>query len=265
MDPIIAREAEEIEDRGLPGTHDKTVYQDTLALWRRAPNWHTLTELNRRYLESRLTICPSYDEPVAEETDGFSGILELHDYGALSTSSSPASKNEHSEQRAYLFFNLPTRDLRSTSPVALSNFVQALVASTEVYAHVRFQYNNPPDNQRDPIISGLMQFGSFSNLPNIDDDVWKEEGWSCDKDDLGQAVTLNFEQARYLSDHSNTGDYRIQTCGSIFRDDEAPIAASHRADPLQISVVAKDWKYNEIGELVKNLMVQAGIQPAYRR
>lgn len=269
MDEAIAQEAENIEDRGLPGKHDPNLRNDILGLWQQATNWYTLTELNRRYLEGRLALCPSYDFPVEPETEFFSRLLELHDYGIISTNSCPGTRPEDGErsQRAFLFFNIPTRGLRATSPYALYSFVQALVASTEVYAHVRFQYYNAPYGiQRDAIIDGLMQRGSYNNLPRIDDDAWRGEGWSYDRDDQGHACTLNFVQAVSLSERG-TGieDSRIQTCGSSFRDDENPISASHRADPLQISVVARDWNYTAIGELIERLLTRSGILPAYSR
>lgn len=264
MDVRTAREADDIEDRGLPGEHDRTSREDTLRLWERAPNWYTIVELNRRFIEGRLSFCPSYDESVAQETDDFSGLLELHDYGLVSTNSCPGGEIDDSYQRAFLFFNIPTRGLQTTSHDALPNFVQALVASNEVYAHVRFQYYNALfQGERDSNISGLMRVGWFSNLPNIGDSAWDEEGWSYDEDDQGQACTFNFIQAMYPD--NTTGDYRIQTCGSSFRDDRNPIRASCEADPLQISVVARGWGCKNIGELIKNLMDQAGILSSYGR
>lgn len=267
MDGVIAQEADEIEELGLPDEHDTNgIHNRILGLWHRAPNWHTITELNRRFLEGRLLYCPSYNLPVEIETDDFSGLLRLHDYGLISTCSCPGGEQDHTRQRAFLFFSLPTHNLRTTSPNALSDFVSALAESPAVYAHIRFQYYNAPNEvERDPVISGLMRSGSYGNIPTINSDVWIEEGWTYDRDDRNYACSFNFIQAQDLDDLEDTGHYRIPTCGSNFRDDENPIPASHAADPLQISVVARDWNYSDIGRLVQNLMDQSGILPEYRR
>lgn len=242
MDPTFARQVDEIEDRGLPGDHDPTLKDDALKLWQQAPNWHALTELNRRYLEGRLPLCPSYNRPVELETESFSNLLRLHDYGIISTNSCPGSLGDTElQQRPFLFFNIPTRGLETTSPDALLNFVKDLVGSTVVYAHIRFQYFSAPHGiERDPNISGLIVKGSYNNLPKVDGALWESEGFTCDTDDQGHYCSLTFVHSKYLDDPDgdHSGDLRIPTSGSSFGDDRNPILASHMADPLQISVLA---------------------------
>lgn len=268
MDSTFLQRADDIEDRGLPGPHDPTLVIDARQLWWDAPDWYHLTELNRRYLEGKLPLCPSYDEHVWSETARFSNLLELHDYGIISTNSSPGSLG-HPElrQRPFLFFNIPTHGPTTTSPDALRNFVQKLQASTEVYAHIRFQYFNAPHGiQRDRGISSLMLHGSYHNLP-INSPLWESEGWTITPDGPGQSDNLNFVQSVYLDDPSDYARMPIQTNGSLYRDDLNPIRVSHMADPLQISVLAPDsnWDYTGIGQLIKRLLDESGILPAYPR
>ncbi|KAG6353752.1 hypothetical protein INS49_005461 [Diaporthe citri] len=272
MDPNFARRIDDIEDRGLPGDHDQTLEDDVHQLWRDAPDWYALTELNRRYLEGSLPLCPSYRFPVEPETENFENLLALHDYGIISTNSCPGTGLGDTElrQRSFLFFNIPTRGLVTTSPDALPNFVRDLGEASEVYAHIRFQYLNAPHGiERDPDISRLMVSGSYNTLPKIDGDDWESEGWTYDTDERGHVCGFTFEQSKYLDDldGDHTGDLRIPTGGSSFGDDESPIQASHMADPLQISVLARgsDWDFTGIGKLIKGLLDDSGILSAYRR
>lgn len=271
MDPTFIQQADEIEYRGLPGDHDRTLENDLLELWWNAPDWYALTELNRRYLEGRLPLCPSYNSPVWPETESFSNLRELHDYGIISTNSCPGSLGDTElRQRPFLFFNIPTHGLKTTSPNALLTFVEKLRASTKVYAHIRFQYFNAPQGiERDGDISRLMVKGSYNNLPKIDGADWELEGWSCDTDERDHVCSFNFVQSKYLDDPDgdHTGDLRIPTSGSSFGDDANPIRASYMADPLQISVLASatDWEFTGIGQLIKDLLVESGIAPAYGR
>lgn len=268
MNGDFARQIGDLEDRGLPGDHDPTIRDDTRQLWRDAPDWYHLTELNRRYLAGGLALCPSYKFPVEPETQNFENLLDLHDYGIISTNSSPGTGPEDEEllQRPFLFFNIPTHGLSTTSPDALLKFVQALKASTKVYAHIRFQYFNAPHGiERDQGISSLMVNGSCNNLPDIGGPVWESEGWSRDRDDWGHVCGFTFVQSRYVDDPDETGDLRIPTGGSSFEDDPNPIPASHIVDPLHISVLARDWNFTGIGQLIQDLLDESGILPDYRR
>lgn len=261
MDPNIERKANDIEDRGIPEDHDPTLRQEALDSWREAPSWYDLTELNRRYLEGRLPLSPSCNEYIWSETSRFSNLPELLDYGIISTNSSPGTlEDPELLQRPFLFFNIPTHGLSTTLPNALLNFVEKLKDSTEVYAHIRFQYSNAPHGiERDQAISSLMLDGSYHNLT-----VDESAGWTITTDPIRQTDNLNFVQSMYRDDPETMP---IQTTGSIFRDDENPIRASHMVDPLQISVLAPDWNwdYTWIGELIQDLLDESGILPAYRR
>lgn len=265
MDLTIAQRADEIECQGLPpdGTDLRMLHHETVELWRQAPNWYTMTELNRRFLEGRL-LCPSYDFFVEAETERFLKLLVLHDYGVITTSSCPGMEEAVTRQRQYLYFSIPTQD-SSIPPGAIRNFVQALVNSPYVYAHVRFQYYSAcPGIVRHQDISDLMSKGSCNNLPELGGLEWSMEGWSHDEDGYGRLCAFNWPQEQFREgaeedwDHTNSGDIGITTSGSIFRDDENPMPASHTLDPLQIPVVARDWDYTGIGELIEQLLIDSG-------
>lgn len=232
MDPNTKRKADDIEDRGIPEDHDPTLRQEALDLWREAPSWYDLTELNRRYLEGRLPLSPTCNEYIWSETSRFSNIPELLDYGIISTNLSPGTlEDPELLQRPFLLFSIPTHGLATTSPDALINFIQKLRASTEVYT-VRFQYSNAPHGiERDQGISSLMLYGSYHSLPI------NNPPWTITPEGPGGSDKINFVQAMRRNAPETMP---IQTRGSIFRDDENPIRASHMADPLQISVLAPD-------------------------
>lgn len=282
MDDAIAQEADDIEDLGVPDFDDIETTQNMRnrirRLWRRARNWYTITELNRRYLEGRLGSCASYGGFVDPETDAILGLPDLHDYGLISTNSCPGWENFRIlppvRQRAYLFFSIPTLNLNTTSRDSLRNFIQALVDSRDVYTHVRYQYYNAPNTaQRDRSIIDMMPQGSCHSLPIFDPNVWVTEGWGTDLDGQGHICAFSFVQDQrfdgYTGDWSyeDTGDLRISTCGSSFRDDHRPFPASHAVDPLQISVVARDWGYTgtDIVNLIRALLDQSGILRGYGR
>lgn len=274
MDATIDQEALDLEDRGLPWAQDPNIPDDTIDLWRRAPNWYTITELNRRFLEGRLVVCPSYSEPVAAETERFSRLMELHDYGVNSTQSCPGefSPDKLERRRSFLYFSIPSNGVSTASPHALLKFIQALLASPEIYTHIRFQYYyafNPVG--RDPAIRRLLRFGSCSNLPQPGDRVWEEERWKYAFERRGDDVkAVYFLHGQYRGhtqgDRWDDGAwYWVRTGHSSFGDDQRPFPASYQADPLQISVVARDWKFHQIGDLILRLLIESGIQPAFRR
>lgn len=290
MDKAFDQEAQNIERRwqnyggvwhpttqGCPSSQDRDDISDqVIKLWRIAPNWSTMIELNLRYLTRRLPVCASYGQPPDIETDRFSSLLHLHEYGIISTNSCPGwEQSIHGSsaairQRAFLYFSLPTCNFPTVSPDTLQNFVQSLQNSSMVRALIRFQYRDAPRGvQRDPNIIGLMPYRSCDNLPEYDSHDWRAEDWDMELGDDGQVATFTFpyEQRRQdaKGDWADVASYDIETSGSSFRDHDDPFPASHAVDPLQIYVVARDWDFREIGELVKCLMDQSGILPHYGR
>ncbi|KAI3391411.1 hypothetical protein diail_7389 [Diaporthe ilicicola] len=283
MDETIAQEAQRVENwwrqyngfwygddaRSPPIEQKESAWSQVLGLWERAPNWHTISELNRRYLQRRLPVCASYGQPPDMETNSFRNLDRLHDYGIISTNSCPGWEYPLERQRAYLFFSIPTRNLQTTSPNALINFVRFLMSSREVYAHIRFQYENPPGGiQRDQQLMNLMQPQSCSNLPEYDDvnenSVWMREGWDIDP----ERALLWFVQHQTRQNPNGIwathGHYGISMNGSSLQDQDDPYAASHAADPLQIAVVARDWRFRGIGQLIENLLIRSGIARGFR-
>lgn len=288
MDETILRDAQRIEQqwRSYHGFWNESVEaspskenkddmrHQVIDLWKRAPNWDTLIELNRLYLMRKLPVCASYGQPPDAETDLFSNILLLHSYGIITTNSCPGWERQlefssmFARQRAFLFFSIPTRNLQTTSSDSLYNFIQRMKGSSEVRVYIRFQYDKASNGiQRDPNISGLMQYGSCDNLPDSDDPVFEQEGWDLDPDDEGVVRFFDFTQEQRRKgtdgDWDDHGEYGFSTFGSSFQDDNAPFEASHAADPLQIAVVARDWNYTAIGDLVKYYLDQSGIIPRY--
>lgn len=290
MDETILRDAQRIEHQwrsylGLwiesvkasPSKENKDdMRHQVIDLWKRAPNWDTLVELNRLYLMRKLPVCASYGQPPDAETDVFPNILLLHSYGVITTNSCPGWERQlefsslFARQRAFLFFSIPTHNLQTTSSDSIYNFIQRMKGSSEVRVYIRFQYDNALNGvQRDPNISGLMQYGSCDNLPDSDDPVWEQEGWDVDPDDEGVVRFFDFTQEQRRKgtegDWTDHGKYGFSTFGSSFQDDNAPFQASRAADPLQIaaSVVARDWNYTGIGDLVKYCLDQSGIIPRY--
>lgn len=290
MDETIDHEAQDIEHwwqnyggawdpttRGSPPSDEKdSISNRVINLWRYAPSWSTMIELNLRYLTRRLPICASYGQPPDRETDQFSELLYLHEYGIISTNSCPGwelpihGSSASARQRNFLYFSIPTRNLQTASPHALYNFVHQLMKSSVVRVYIRFQYHDAPDEvQRDPNITGLMPFGSCDNLPDSGGTVWEQEGWDVTIDDDGQVKSFDFtyEQRRQDAEGEWTehGIYSIDRSDSSFKDDDNPFPASHAADPLQICIVARDWNYRAIGELIKQCLDQSGILPEYGR
>lgn len=283
MDETIDREAHEIEhwcqSNGVPcapGTRpDGELLKQIRGLWEHAPNWHTMIELNRRYLQRRLPVCAGYGMPPDEETDRFTNLLRLHDYGVISTNSCPGWEDQLDDsptfkrQRAFLKFSIPTRTLFANTPDALYNFVKKLRDSEELYAFVRFKYDKAPDGvQRDREINSLMEFGNCCSFPDSTSEEWKMEKWELDGDDDDDDEVTGFlvpqEQRRQSSQAwYHYGHTRVDMSGSDFGDNNKPFPASHAADPLQISVFAKDWNYKEIGESIERLLIDSGIVPGF--
>lgn len=159
MDETIVQEAENIEAEwlmygglwdepveGAPSPERQNGIRDrVINLWRYAHNWITMSELNRRFLQRRLPVCPSYGQPPEPETARFSSLLPLHDYGIITTNSCPGwvDTTRTTRQRAFLCFSIPTQD-PSISSRTIYNFVQRLRQSTEVRTYIRFQYGNAP-------------------------------------------------------------------------------------------------------------------------
>ncbi|KAI3390436.1 hypothetical protein diail_9658 [Diaporthe ilicicola] len=272
MNEQIALLANDIEDRWIPNNANwNQVHNEVRDLWQRAPNWYNITELNPRYLEGRLPVCASYGGYVEEETTRFDYryLLDLHDFGLLSTNSCPGWETTGSRQRAFLYFSFPTQH-PNVSSRAIRAFMQMLVDSPDVYAYVRFQYVQQPNGVvRDPVISGLMPDGSLSSLPSLNAQGFDAEGWNLRRDRQGRVSAINYpqEQTRGLPNGrwAIRGDDRISIYDSSFRDGPNPMPASVRADPLQISVVARDWEYREIGGLINRLLHAAGIPRAFAR
>lgn len=244
-----------------------------MALWKNAPNWHTMIELNRRYLQRRLPVCAGYGMPPDDETDRFTNLLRLHDYGIISTNSCPGWEIQldyspaFSRQRAYLTFSIPTRTLFANAPKALLNFVQKLKASQELYALIRFKYINAPYGvQRDPEINALMGFGYCDSFPDSKSDEWIEEDLDVAHDTNDHFIGFHVpqEQRRQNSQAWNQhGLTTVYVSGSDFKDDNNPFPASHAADPLHITVIAKNWHYREIGQLIERLLIESGIMPGF--
>lgn len=281
MDETIDREAHEIEhwcqSNGVPcapGTRpDGELLKQIRGLWEHAPSWHTMIELNRRYLQRRLPVCAGYEMPPDEETDRFTNLLRLHDYGVISTNSCPGWEDQLDDlptfkrQRAFLKFSIPTRTLFANTPDALYNFVKKLRDSEEVYAFVRFKYDNAPDGvQRDPDISKLMEFGYCCSFPDSEKAVWKEEDWDLVENDLKEVTGFSIPQEQRRQ-HSQAwyryGYQEVYFSGSDFDDDNNPFPASRAADPLEVSVFAKDWDYREIGDSIERLLIDSGIVPGF--
>ncbi|KAJ0120874.1 uncharacterized protein J7T55_015609 [Diaporthe amygdali] len=274
MDATIAQEAQDIENEYLSGARKESEGSLKLRvydLWRRARNWHTITELNRRYLQRRLPVCPSYGMAPDSETDSFTSLLRLHDYGIISTNSCPGWQRSQSDtqhrgfgpvrQRAYMFFSIPTLNSETITSEALSVFIENLLSAPEVYAYIRFQYDNAPNGvERLPEINHLMgEYGSCSSLPAYGERLWKKEEWDVDD---GTVYFVN-EQKQSSQQWVQSGIYGIVTSGSTFHDAAPPLPASHAADPLQIAVVARDWDFRQIGELLERLLNESGIRAAY--
>lgn len=279
MDETIDREAHEIERwcqsydlPCAPGIRPGDELSNQIrGLWERAPNWHTMIELNRRYLQRRLPVCAGYGMPPEEETDRFAKLLRLHDYGVISTNSCPGwmKQLDHSpafsRQRAFLTFSIPTRTLFANTPNALCNFVEKLSKSEELYAFVRFKYDNAPHGvQRHREIISLMEFGYCCSFPDSTSKEWEMEKWRLGGDDEDTGFLVPQEQRRQNSQawyhHGHTS---VDFSGSDFEDDDEPFPASHAEDPLQISVIAKDWDYREIGESIERLLIDSGIVPGF--
>lgn len=83
-----------------------------------------------------------------------------------------------------------------------------------------------------------------------------------DLDDEGtiQSFTFVHEQRRQGGRRGWTeyAQTHISTHGSSFQDDYNPLPASLAADPLQITVVAREWSYTgtDIGNLIMGLLTQ---------
>lgn len=296
MDETIDREAQAIERAWqrfvgpwLLGTEPSDSFKRLVrVLWERALNWHTMTELNRRYLQRRLPVCAGYGSPPDEETGYFMNLLRLHDYGIISTNSCPGwEKKLHASpaftrQRAYLNFSIPTRAFPANTSNELLDFIHKLMKSEEVYACIRFKYEDAPDGvQRDPDINGLMKFGNCNSFPNKKSEEWIEEKWAsdceydhedcendhedCENDHEVFTYYVTQEQIRQDSEGpwEFLGHDAIEMSGSDFNDDDNPFPASHAADPLQVYVFAKYWYYREIGQLIEQLLIDSGFVPGF--
>ncbi|KAG6362544.1 hypothetical protein INS49_007636 [Diaporthe citri] len=281
MDETIHREAQEIElswqsfvGPWHPGTEPSdSFWKNVLGLWERAPNWHTMTELNRRYLQRRLPVCAGYGSPPDRETDSFMNLLRLHDYGIISTNSCPGWEDQlddspaFTRQRAYLNFSIPTRTLIANNPKALNNFIEKLMKSNELYAFIRFKYDNAPNGvQRDPQITKLMKFGYCCSFPDSASKEWKEEKWDSATNHRKEVTRYHVPQEQMRQDSQAWephGDIDVDRSGSGFDDDDDPFPASRAEDPLQISVFAKDWSYREIGQLIEGHLIDSGIVPGF--
>lgn len=281
MDVTIDRQAQEIErwyQSNIGPCAHKThpggwVKDQIMALWKNAPNWHTMIELNRRYLQRRLPVCAGYGMPPDDETDRFTNLLRLHDYGIISTNSCPGFEIQlgnspvFARQRAYLFFSIPSRILFANAPKALFNFVKKLRDCKELFAFIRFKYNNAPNGaQRDQEINGLMGYGYCCSFPDSGNKEWKREKWGLgtDKDENVISILVPQEQRRQ---NSQTWKYHgssdVYLSGSDFHDDINPFPASHATDPLHIAVFARDWNFTEIGQLIERLLIESGIMPGF--
>lgn len=282
MDETIDREAQEIEHWCQsyfacdPNTRPSDSMQRRIrSLWQHAPNWDTMTELNRRYLQRRLPVCAGYGSPPDEETDHFINLLRLHDYGIISTNSCPGWKVQldnspaFARQRAYLTFSIPTTPdiLVVNTPDALRNFVEELMTSQELYAFIRFKYNDALDGvERDPEITGRMVYGYCCTFPDSKDDEWSEEDFDLVHDANEHVTGIILPQEQRCENSQawyNYGVSGVDLSGSDFLDDNDPLRASHEADPLQTSVFAKDWDYSEIGQLIEGLLIGSGIMPGF--
>lgn len=279
MDETIDREAQEIERSWqsyigpwlLETEPTDSFWKAVRVLWERAPDWHTMTELNRRYLQRRLPVCAGYRSPPDEETDYFVNLLRLHDYGIISTNSCPGWEIQlddspaFARQRSYLTSSIPTRTSGENTPEPMRNFVEKLMTSQELYAFIRFKYDEAPDGvARDPEINGRMVYGHCCSFPDSASEEWIEEEWDLDFDSEDQVISVTQEQRRQNSRTWNFhGHQDVYLSGSDFDDDNNPFPASHAADPLHISVFAKDWYYREIGQLIEGLLIESGIMPEF--
>lgn len=265
-----------------------------LKLWEKAPNWSTLLELNRRFLERDLPVCASFRSPPDRETDSFANILRLHNYGLLTTDSCRGWKTDLVRQRAYLYFNIPTQTPSSAvahlygfgkfihrilpAPAtsqshALCQFIELLLAAPDIRAYIRFQYAAPSTEvRRDPAILALMRAGGGSrhSLPRQGDPEWEKEGWDLVEDPQGQGGGFSFIHQLKRSSVEQPWRYRpeiemygITEHGSEFHDNAKPILASWKADPLHICVVARKFRYRQIGQLIEQLLLEAGVNACF--
>src|ERR1700761_7066180 len=153
--------------------------------WARADTYSQVLDLNRRYLQGSLSTSPTYCGPIDEETLPLvSGLLQMHDYGFLTTNSQPSAAENFQgrqwESRGYVQFLVPTEDdfvpTGDEFPAALVEaFCDELLKLEQIFVVVRNDYgevirhNQPVDwlplhQSRSESEQWKEEMGTSSNL-----------------------------------------------------------------------------------------------------
>jgi hypothetical protein len=204
-------------------------------IWARAATYAEVLDLNRRFLRGGLPSCPSHRGPIDEETEPLvPRLVEMHDYGFLTTNSQPSCadtiQGRRMESRGYVDFLIPQKD---KIPLALVEaFCNRLFASEQIFVVVHDEYGQlQRHNQPTAVLELWRSLGRFGS-------------WTADfstSTNLGTADEVEF----------------FTESGCL------PVAA---ARPLIISVVTRDFNAAfSLEELVMSCARDCGLQPFYKR